>query len=143
MIRWTGKNCRPKKIPEVTILRKNHQSLNITYAALIFFISERLIFNAYALSNREGWDNFYYICEKIKDCLFLWAITAWHDSLRKIVFPLLIYAILRLCFQIADIWIPTGPNTTLMVAVLFLAALVATIYLTIRQTTRECSGHQK
>lgn len=132
-----------KTTPEQTIQARNRICLRVAFVAIVFYISGLLLFHAFAVFDTPGYDQLYYIWDKAKDCLFLFAVYRWHDSLGKIVSPIFYYSIIRLCFQISDGFIGTSPNAVLTVTVLFLIALAATIYLTITQIHRECSGRQK
>lgn len=104
--------------------------------ALFFYLIPLLLFHTVAVFGTD-WDIAYYVWQKASDVLFIVAIRQLVPHLRTIIVPILLYSTLRLCLQIAGIFKETDQNTQYIITVLYLAALAATLFLTIKYLEKE------
>lgn len=115
----------------------SRQFRNIPVLCVVWYLGGLLLFNAIAVFDTPGWDKCYYVWQKTCDCLFLFSLYRLLPSFRKPLLPIIIYSIIRLCFQIIGIFRETDQNDKYIVTTLFLSALSITIALTVKQQINE------
>lgn len=113
--------------------------LNWPCVALFWYLIGLLLFHTLAFFDTPEWDNIYFCWDKAKDCLFILALFRLLPTIRTILKPILFYSIIRLCFQIAGIYLKMGSNHLIIVTALYTIALTATIYLTLTKLKEEWS----
>src|SRR5574342_32761 len=116
---------------EAIIPLKNRLYHNVLAVSLMWYMGGLLVFHTQAFFSVPGWDNAYYIWDKTSDVLWLVGAHKSFENYRKYIAPILFYSIIRLCFQIAALFLPMEQNANWIVTILFTLALSVLIYLTL------------
>lgn len=129
------------KIPDSTIRHLFRLCRKSRVLFIQWYIFGLLVFQAKGALDPDGygywWVTAYHTWQMIKDYLALMAVISFFSKYRQALFPIVIYATLRLCFQVPVIFMNVDPNTKSIVNILWLVALIATITLTIHQIKKE------
>lgn len=92
-----------------TIQLRSHLFSSI---AIGLYLVGMLFFLCYANFDEDGdWDKLYYVWDMSKDSLFLLGLNFALKEFRPVIMPVLIFSILRLCWEIIIIFIKIDPTT--------------------------------
>ena len=118
-------------------LRPLLSKMHCPYLFLYWYLFGLLIFHTYAQWHPSGlWNYLYYWWESVVNVLALLAVFNPKPVNWRNFWPILLYAIIRSCIYLIIIVARMDMNAKPVVAILFLLALSASVFLTIKENLR-------
>lgn len=135
-----------RRIQAEIIRRKNLRSkIHFPYLFLYWYLFGLLIFHTYAQwQSGSLWNYLYYWWEGLVNVFALLAVFNPKPINWRNFWPILLYAIIRVCIYTIILVAKTDMNAKPIVAMLFILSLAASVFLTIKENRRwnRTSGSQ-
>lgn len=123
---------------EATTHQNRPGNRNWIIATYVLFIVGMIVFLTHAIFDYiPAWDKIYYLWDKTKDLLFLICIYRIYPFLRGTTKYIIIFAILRLLWEVITIIIHVSPNHAIGVNTLWLILVGFTVFLSIKEMYAE------